>query len=185
MMAPVDNLAIVVPLKSFSIAKSRLRDGGISEVDEVSRSLARGVLLASRARPLFVACESSDVATFSLDLGALTIRSTSRDLNEAVTHAYEFLSARFEHLIIAHGDLRWPEGLGEFSPLPGVTVVTDTRGTGTNVLALPTALEFNFAFGPDSAASHQREAQRLGIACHVTTDSPWRFDVDEPRDLLD
>jgi 2-phospho-L-lactate guanylyltransferase len=82
-----------------------------------------------------------------------------------------------------HGDLRSPEGLGSFNPVEGITIVTDHHGRGTNVLALPTGLDFHFAYGSDSAQLHVLEAQRLGIDVTLIKDSPWRFDVDEPSDL--
>ncbi|HEY5120744.1 MAG TPA: hypothetical protein VII84_04130, partial [Acidimicrobiales bacterium] len=82
-----------------------------------------------------------------------------------------------------HGDIRNPRGLSDFTPREGVTVVTDARRSGTNVLALPTGLDFTFHFGIASATAHEHEAKRLGIDVHVDFESPWRFDVDEPGDL--
>ena len=180
----MEHLAILVPLKGFDVGKSRLRQGGVAKVDELARALALGVFQASRPRPLFVASESPDVTTFALEYGAEVIESSATGLNEAVTHAYHQLGERFQRLVIAHGDIRNPHGLGDFEPRDGVTVITDARRTGTNVLALPTGVDFTFHFGADSAAAHQREAQRLGIEVHMDFESPWRFDVDEPGDLL-
>jgi 2-phospho-L-lactate guanylyltransferase len=184
-MNAVENLAILVPLKGFTVGKSRLRDAGVSGVDEMARSLAHRVLIASRPRPVYVACESADVAEFARTHGAGVIESAARDLNEAVAHSYRILSLDFERLVIVHGDLRQPAGLGQFNPSPGVTVVTDSHGTGTNVLALPTGLDFIFRYGPRSAQAHEREARRLRIPTSVTTDSPWRFDVDYAHDIED
>ncbi|MDH2904014.1 MAG: hypothetical protein PXZ08_08710 [Actinomycetota bacterium] len=180
----MDNLAILVPLKGFEIAKSRLREGGLDGVDEVVRNLALGVLRAAHPRPLFVACESPGVASFARECDAEVITSPTPGLNEAVTHAYRELSERFDQILIAHGDLRDPRGLGEYRPRDGVTVITDDRRTGTNALALPTKVDFNFRFGLGSAEAHRREAQRLGLAVHMDYESPWRFDVDEPADLI-
>jgi 2-phospho-L-lactate guanylyltransferase (CobY/MobA/RfbA family) len=123
------------------------------------------------------------VAAFALECGAEVITSRATDLNEAVTHAYGRLQGRFEHLLIAHGDIRDPRGLGDYRPRDGVTVITDAQGTGTNVLALPSDVNFTFCFGHHSARAHQREARRLGLDVHMDFESPWRFDVDEPSDL--
>jgi 2-phospho-L-lactate guanylyltransferase (CobY/MobA/RfbA family) len=183
-MIPVENLAILVPLKGFRVAKGRLRDAGVPGVDDVARSLADRVLAASSPRALFVACESADAVAFSLERGAQVIESNSTNLNKAVTYSYRTLSETFEWIVIAHGDLRDPEGLGDFIPSSGITVIVDWHGTGTNVLALPTNLAFSFSYGQYSAQAHQLEAQRLGLKCHVDFNSPWRFDVDEPTDLL-
>jgi 2-phospho-L-lactate guanylyltransferase (CobY/MobA/RfbA family) len=86
-------------------------------------------------------------------------------------------------LIIAHGDLRFPGGLGAVDVESGITLYGDHRGEGTNVMVLPTNLDFRFAYGPNSLARHIEEAQRLRIATRVELESPWRFDVDEPDDL--
>ncbi len=179
----MENLAILVTLKDFAIAKSRLRDGGVDDVTDLARAIAREVLRAARPRPLFVACESRQVADFARRHGAQALTSHARDLNEAVTHAYQHLGSNFARVLIAHGDLRTPAGLGAHVPREGVTVFTDDQGTGTNVLSLPTNLDFTFHFGPDSAQAHQREAVRLGLDARMELMSPWRFDVDEPSDL--
>lgn len=181
----MENLAILVPLKAFSIAKSRLRGAGIADVDEMARSLAQRVISATRPQPLYVACESPEVALFARDLGAQVIRSNASNLNEAVTNSYRILAAHFSYLVVAHGDLRDPEGLGRFAPPPGVTIVTDTARRGTNVLALPTGVDFNFHFGVDSASAHEAEARRLRLDVRLQHDSPWSVDIDEPHDLVD
>lgn len=179
----MENLAIVVPLKGFDVAKSRLRDGSVADVGDVARRLARGVLHAARPRPLFVACESPDVELFALDQGAQVISSRAANLNEAVSHAYRALSPSYAHIVVAHGDLRDPHGLGTYTPREGVTVFTDDRGTGTNVLVVPTGHDFVFQFGHDSAHAHEREARRLHLEVFVNRRSAWRFDVDVPSDL--
>ncbi|HEY5302821.1 MAG TPA: hypothetical protein VIJ86_02040 [Acidimicrobiales bacterium] len=181
----MENLAILVPLKGFTVAKSRLRDSGVVGVDDMARSLAHRVLAASQPRPVFVACESTDVAEFARARGVDVIESTARDLNEAVTNAYRILSENFERLVIVHGDLRQPTGLGDFDPSPGLTVVTDSHGTGTNVLALPSKLDFTFHYGPGSAQAHERESRRLRLVSRVVTNSPWRFDVDYAEDIVE
>jgi 2-phospho-L-lactate guanylyltransferase (CobY/MobA/RfbA family) len=181
----VQDLAIVVPLKEFVRAKTRLRDGGVADVDDKIRELAIHVFEACRPRPLFVCCESDDVEDFARTHLTRPLRSSSTSLNEAVALAYQQLSREYERIMIVHADLRRPEGLGTFAPLPGITIFSDHHGIGTNVLALPTGLDFTFGFGPGSADVHRREAERIGARYRMVRDSPWRFDVDEPSDLFD
>jgi len=181
----VQDLAIVVPLKEFVRAKTRLREGGIVDVDERIRQMARDVLAASSPRPVFVSCESDDVEEFARECSVACLRSSSSSLNEAVADAYQKLSRRFRRLMIVHADLRRPDGLGSFDPPGDATIVTDHHGQGTNVLVIPTGLDFAFQFGPDSAYAHMIEAQRIGLDVHVVRDSPWGFDVDEPDDIVD
>jgi 2-phospho-L-lactate guanylyltransferase len=181
MFMPKD--VIVVPIKQFDVAKERLRLGGVAEVSDLARSLARGVLEASSPRHVVVVSESDDVTQFAKEHGAEVLETPSNGLNSAVHSAYESLATRFEEVIIVHGDLRFPEGLGTFLFESGITLVADHLGEGTNVLALPTGLEFHFAYGPGSLERHVEEAKRLGTEFRVITDSPWRFDVDEAGDI--
>ena len=179
----MSNDAFVVPLKQFDLAKERLREGGTNDVTTLARNLALDVLLSCAPRHVIVVSESEAISRFAEEQGAEVWHSTATSLNEAVQGAYGGLSDRFERLLIVHGDLRSPAGLGSFDPSPGITIVTDHHERGTNVLALPTGLDFHFAYGVDSAQLHMREAQRLNIDVTVIKDSPWRFDVDEPEDL--
>jgi 2-phospho-L-lactate guanylyltransferase len=179
----VSNDAFVVPLKQFDLAKERLRAGGTNDVTTLARDLALDVLRSCAPRHVIVVSESEAISRFAEEHGADVWQSSATSLNEAVQGAYEGLRERFERLLIVHGDLRSPNGLGSFDPPAGITIVTDHHERGTNVLALPTGLDFHFAYGIDSAALHVREAERLGIEVTLIKDSPWRFDVDEPSDL--
>ena len=176
--------AFVVPLKRFDFAKERLRAAGIDDVTQRARQMASDVLTSCAPRHVIVLSESEDITAFAHGHGVEVWTSSAGNLNDAVQGAYADLSTRFERLIVVHGDLRDPSGLGSFNPDAGVTIVSDHHGTGTNVLVVPTGLDFRFAYGPDSARQHVAEAKRLDLAWRVVTDSPWRFDVDEPADLL-
>jgi 2-phospho-L-lactate guanylyltransferase len=177
------NDAIVIPLKRFDLAKERLRVDNAAAVTELARELATAVIKSCKPRRTVVLSESDEISEFATALECEVVRSDATDLNGAVQGAYGALRSRFERLIIVHGDLAHPEGLATYEPDGGITIVTDHRGLGTNVMALPTGLDFHFAYGANSALLHQREADRIGFAPTVVTDSPWRFDVDEPSDL--
>lgn len=176
------NAAVVVPLKRFDRAKARLRHDGTLDVPRIVEDLARGVILASRPRPVVVVSEDPELGDFALSLGAELLLTSSTNLNEAVRAAYHALGPRFERLIIAHGDLLEPEGLGTFDPECDLTFYGDHRADGTNVMALPTGLDFHFAYGPRSLDRHVREAERLQLPYCVNISSTWRFDVDVPDD---
>jgi 2-phospho-L-lactate guanylyltransferase len=177
-------VGVVIPLKSFDVAKDRLRRGGTEHVDQLASDLARRVIESCRPRTVIVLSESPDITHFARELGTEVLESSARGLNDSVQHAYGVLGERFDQLVVVHGDLYAPEGLGAFSPEEGVTIVTDHHQRGTNVLALPSGVDFHFSYGPDSKDRHRREARRLGLTYHVVTDSPWALDVDEPGDLL-
>jgi 2-phospho-L-lactate guanylyltransferase len=175
--------AIVMPLKRFDVAKDRLRQAGAVDVTQLAEDLALGVLRSCRPRHVVVLSESDEISQFAVAHGAEAWRSQARSLNEAVQGAYAALRDRFDRLLVVHGDLASPEGLGQFQPGPGITIVADRHRAGTNVLVVPTGLDFHFAYGPDSMRLHQAEAERLGVSWRVIDDSPWRFDVDDPSDL--
>lgn len=175
--------AIVVPLKQFGLAKDRLRQAGTIDVTGLAEELATGVVRSSAPRHVVVLSECDEISAFAQAHGAETWRSDAKDLNEAVQGAYAALAERFDRIIIVHGDLARPQGLGQFQPGPGITIVADRHAKGTNVLALPTGLDFRFAYGPDSLRQHQAQAERLSVAWRVVRDSPWRYDIDDPSDL--
>jgi 2-phospho-L-lactate guanylyltransferase (CobY/MobA/RfbA family) len=182
---PMVSDVVVIPVKSFDVAKDRLRRAGVEDVSVLARDLALGVIDASAPRHIIILSESLDVTVFASEHGLEAIESDAVGLNGAVQHAYDVLGERYDQLIVAHGDLRYPLGLGTFTPAAGVTIVTDHRGTGTNVLVVPTRSHFTFFYGADSATQHRDEAERLGLSYTFVTDSPWRFDVDAPRELPD
>jgi 2-phospho-L-lactate guanylyltransferase len=176
---------VLVPLKRFDSAKSRLRSAlSDNEVTELTMRLARGVLEAARPLPTVVVCDDEEVANFARGCRAEVFLSSDQSLNGSVRDAYYDIEG-YDQFIIVHGDLSRPKGLGSFEPAIGVTIVTDHHLTGTNVLSLPADLDFHFSYGKDSARLHELEAQRLGVPLKVITDSPWRFDVDEPKDLTE
>jgi 2-phospho-L-lactate guanylyltransferase (CobY/MobA/RfbA family) len=175
---------ILVPLKRFDIAKDRLRQSGVSDATNVARRLAIEVLHACVPRDVIVIGECEEIAAFAREQLAESFDSNATDLNEAVSRAYQFAGERYNRVFIVHGDLREPIGLGTFTPNEGISIFTDHHGTGTNVLILPTGLDFRFGYGPRSAQHHLNEARRLRTVSSLVTDSPWRFDVDELDDLI-
>ena len=74
----------------------------------------------------------------------------------------------------------WPRG----GTAPGITLVPDRYGNGTNVIALPTDAGFQFSYGPGSFARHRAEAQRLGLPLRVLDLPDLAWDVDEPGDMV-
>ena len=179
----MEPLAIVIPLRDFAECKSRLRRAGVDDVERLIQDWAGAVIEASRPRPTFVACESPLVAAFAREHGAQVILSNARGLNAAVTHAHRVLARDYGAVMVTHGDLRQPRGLGHYAPPAPVTIVADHHGTGTNVLVVPGSADFTFAFGVDSAKRHASEATRLGLRWEVTYSSEWSFDIDEIDDL--
>ena len=179
----MSRVAVVVPLKSFAVGKGRLRGIESLNVEELSRQLAAAVIAAAAPRDVYVVGESDDVANFAATLGAQVLRHDHTGLNNAVQYAFDTLRSSYDVIVIVHGDLRNPTGLGAFTPAPGVTIVQDHHQRGTTVLAVPTSSEFTFHYGEHSCHLHAQEARARSLDCHIVTDSPWQFDIDEPEDL--
>ena len=179
----MERTTFLVPLRRFDTAKVRLRAQGAADVSTLARALASAVILACTPRTVVVVCESDDVEEFARAHGVMAWRSGADNLNAALQGATEGLEDRYDRFVVVPGDLRYPEGLSNFEPSSGVTLVADHRGLGTNLLGLPARSGFRFAFGPDSARRHRAEAARLGLPVVEVADSPWRFDVDGIEDL--
>jgi 2-phospho-L-lactate guanylyltransferase len=61
--------------------------------------------------------------------------------------------------------------------------VPDRHDGGTNVACVPSAIGFQFAYGPGSFLRHCAEARRLGCELRVVRDAALGWDVDVPADL--
>lgn len=177
--------AVVIPVKSFDLAKERLADAlDPSQRAELARSMAKGVVSAAEPLVAFVVCGSVEVAGWAVEVGAGVIWHEPPGLNEAVTFACRVLSGDGYHrVVIAHGDLPLAESLSWVGDFAGVTIVPDRRGEGTNVMSVPLDAGFRFRYGSGSAAAHRSEAARCGLAVRVVTDDSLGWDVDTPSDL--
>jgi 2-phospho-L-lactate guanylyltransferase len=184
----VEPLAVLVPIKGFGAAKARL--GGALDGPQraaLARRLAGGVLAAASPLPTWVVCDDDDVAAFAAAAGAGVIRQPQPGLNPGVQHAVaELAAAGYDVVLVAHADLPEPGALVDVAATATahrVVLVPDRHGEGTNVLAVPSAIGFRFAYGPGSAAAHRAEAERLGLPLHEVHDDGLGWDVDHPDDL--
>ncbi len=187
--------AVLIPVKSFDLAKGRLADAlGGAERADLARSMAARVVAAADPLPTFVVCSTDEVTAWAEDHGVEPIRFDQPGLNPAVTAASATLAQRgFGRLIIAHGDLPLARDLSWLaedswtaSPSTGqslVLIVTDRHEQGTNVLSVPLGIGFRYFYGEDSAAAHRGEAERLGLTHRTVTDPELSWDVDRPEDL--
>ena len=177
--------AVLIPVKSFDLAKGRLADAlQPRQRAELARSMATRVVEAAGPLPTFVVCDSDEVASWAAEVGAEAIRVDTPGLNLAVASGAAELTGRgYRELIVAHGDLPLARDLTWLAGFAGVTVVTDRRGDGTNVLVLPLGTDFDFHYGAGSARAHRAEARRVGLAHRTVDDPELGWDVDTPDDL--
>jgi len=176
---------VLVPVKAFADAKARLASVlSPSERDALARWTAERVLAAAGQHAVYVACDDEGVAEWARSHGATVLWHPGVGLNAAVADSMADLRERgITHAIVAHGDLPRPAGLATLARPDTITLVPDSAGDGTNVLALPTEAPFEFAYGPGSFPRHLDRALRSGLAVEVRRDPLLSLDIDVPSDL--
>lgn len=184
---------VLVPLKSFTMAKSRLRDScSPAERADLSRWMATRVLDAAAPLECIVVCDDREVAVFAREYGASVHWTPGLGLNRALSCAVDAMRARgVERVVIAAGDLPFAHDLGDpevlgGSPLrPGeVLVVGDRHRDGTNVLSFTTTRPVTPSYGPESLRRHVTQARSLGLMVREINDDALAWDIDNPEDLL-
>lgn len=178
-------VGVVVPLRSLTAGKLRLR--ATLTADEratLIHSMASAVVAAAHELPVLIVYDDPAVAIWATRLGADSITTSEPGLNAAV----EFGRARlieqgFDHVIVAHADLPHALDLRPVGQFDGITLVPDRAGDGTNVLSVPSDVDFTFCYGPGSFATHLRLAEATGRDVRVFNDPQLAWDVDHPDDL--
>jgi 2-phospho-L-lactate guanylyltransferase len=176
---------VLVPVKAFADAKARLATVlSPAEREALARWTAERVVAAAGELPVFVACDDDGVAEWAADHGASVLWHPGVGLNAAVSHSVADLRERgVQHVVVAHGDLPRPGALPSVAVAGAITLVPDSRRDGTNVIALPTRVPFDFAYGPGSFHRHLQQAVAAGIAVAVRRDPLLSLDIDIPADL--
>jgi 2-phospho-L-lactate guanylyltransferase len=178
-------VAVLVPVKAFADAKLRLADALDQEARaELARSMATTVVRVASPLGVWVVCDDDEVAAWARVEGAEVIWRPGLGLNGAVSAGVDLLaSLGHDQVIVAHADLPYAVDLAWVADTEGVTLVPDRRDDGTNVLSVPSASGFRFAYGPGSFARHLAEAERLGLPVRVEREPHLGWDVDLPADL--
>ena len=180
------SVAVLLPVKSFSEAKVRLAPALPPAARRVlARDMATHVLRCAGRLPVAVVCDDVEVAAWAREHHALVVWEPERGLNRAVEAGVERLRAGgTQRVVVAHGDLPLAQGLDRVARFPGVTIVPDRAGNGTNVICVPAGAGFTFSYGPGSFTRHTEEALRLGLPLRVLRTRALGHDVDLPSDLL-
>jgi 2-phospho-L-lactate guanylyltransferase len=179
---------VVVPVRAFALGKARLAE----ELDDahradLARRLADGVAAAAGSMPVVVVTGADDVREWAVGRG-LDVIDDPGSLDGAARAGCEHLrTLGLTRAVVAHADLPWATTLAPLAGdggLPIVALVPCHRDDGTPVLSVPTALPFDFAYGPGSFRRHVAEARRRGYGVRVVRDPALAFDVDVPADLV-
>jgi 2-phospho-L-lactate/phosphoenolpyruvate guanylyltransferase len=186
--------AAILPVKRLHDAKSRL---GASVADplrgELARAMVGDVLVALHEasaieRTIVVTGEESVVAGARC-LGALVVQDTAEPTQSAaVALGIESAIAEgFERVLCVPGDCPALDP-AEIDALlqdagPGVVIVPDRHGTGTNGLLLSPPDAAAPSFGPGSCERHRSLAREAGVDCRIERVSSLLLDIDTGEDL--
>src|ERR1700733_14023570 len=185
----------ILPIKSFSQAKQRLR----SELSEADRralvdSMLSDVLVALRRVPelerIIVVSGDRVAQRIAQGYGATVAEDDERGHNAAVGEGIRTaLEDGIERALLVPGDcpLLDPKELEELLSHPAgersALIVPDRHGTGTNALLLPPPAVLAPSFGPDSRRRHLADAAMAGVPAEVVEVPCLALDVDTPDDL--
>jgi 2-phospho-L-lactate guanylyltransferase len=182
----------VLPIKRFAHAKQRL---DLDDRAAVMREMAEGVLgalAASSVDATLVVTGDDDAQALAVEHGAGVVeegelRGHSAAAALGVAAALErgagtVLLVAGDCPLLTAGDL--DDLLGEHDAgTPGVVVLADRHGTGTNGLLLTPPDAIAPAFGPGSCERHITLAAEAGLPCVVDHRVAFAVDVDTVDDL--
>lgn len=180
--------ALVLPLKSFGNAKGRLTSALTPELRErLSRECADRVVRSAGTLPVVVVTDSrDDVVEWAARHGVTCITQTSPGLNGAVSDGVSWARDNaFDLAVIAHSDIPLARDVSQFAEPDTIVIVPDHANDGTNLLSLPTNVDFTFHYGPGSFKKHVDEAMHRGHAPRIALSDEWSLDLDNPDDLND
>lgn len=176
---------MLIPVKAFDDAKGRLQDAlSESARAQLARRMATHLVEAQRLATVAIACDDLAVSEWASSLGASVIWCPGTDLNGAVQQGFsELRAAGYRSVAVAHSDLPFAPSLHPLLGWSGVTIVPDRHRTGSNVIALPTEIDFCFSYGAHSFGRHVTEAMRHRRGVRIVHDPRLGWDVDHPDDL--
>ena len=184
----------ILPVKSFGAAKQRLADSlGVGSRQALAQAMFTDVLGALRRTE-----ELDEIAVITADRtaesaargqGVIVLADTvqagqSHAARIGIEHA---LAHGFDRVALVPGDtpLLQPADLAGLIARsgPGVSIVPDRGGTGTNALVLTPPDAIDPSFGPESYARHLALAELASVPVRIDEVPALALDVDTPDDL--
>jgi 2-phospho-L-lactate/phosphoenolpyruvate guanylyltransferase len=185
----------ILPIKTFSAAKQRLRvDFSAEDRRALVEAMFYDVLVAlrrvRRLDGIVIVSGDHKAQQIAGGYGATVVEDDERGHNAAATRGVDTaLEAGAERVLLVPGDCpavdpRELEGLLTHPAAErSVLVVPDRHGTGTNALLLKPPDVLAPTFGPDSRRRHLGHASAAGVAAEVVELPSLALDVDTPDDL--
>lgn len=181
--------AAVLPIKSFSRAKSRL--GGGFDRSELAAAMTGDVLSALAATDALDTVIVVTAEALADNMGAVVVHDPDEAGQSAAAQRgiEAALERGAERVLLVPGDCPAldPGELGrlldERGAPPHVTVVPDRHGSGTNALLLVPPSAVAPSFGAGSMARHAARARAAGATVKVRALPSLGLDVDSADDL--
>ena len=182
-----NSAGVVIPLRSFALGKARLAEALDDDARQAfTRSMAERVVAAAGDRPVVIVSSASDVIAWAAALGVACIDDPGTLDGAARAGQMWARDHSLTRVVIMHADLPLAttlDGIADDAEAHVAVIVPDHRDDGNPVLAIPSAAEFGFAYGPGSCARHVAEAKRCGLEVRVVHDRDLGFDIDDAADL--
>ena len=187
--SPNPEAVVLVPIRSFDEAKSRLADMLCAdERRELVQTMATTVVTAAHDLPVHVVTDDPNVIEWCGSVGAVALTPGVSGLNHSIAAAFaevrRGLASTDARVIIAHADLPLAHDLRVVDGR-GVAVAPDRHRDGSNVMSIPASVDFEFAYGPGSFERHRLEAARHGLPFTVIDEPTLALDIDHPADLAE
>lgn len=186
------SIAVVIPVKAFHQAKERLSDLLTpAERFVLAKYCADRVVEAARQFETYIVCDDADVAQWARDHKVKVVWQPEVGLNAAVRAGVDFAKNHGKKLaIVSHSDLPLATGFNQLltdqtveTLMSSITLVPDRHEDGTNVMVLPTNIDFEFCYGKNSFSAHQEGAKKIGLSVRVIHDQSLAVDIDTADDL--
>ncbi|HEX5281710.1 MAG TPA: 2-phospho-L-lactate guanylyltransferase [Micropepsaceae bacterium] len=188
--------AIVIPVKAFAAAKTRLSpflspDARAGLAEAMCRDVFTAVARVRRIDRVLVVSNEPRALAWAKErnweiLAEQQQISESASVDLACRHclsagAKAVLRLPADIPLVCSSDIE--ELFAALSDSPGCVIVPSRDGTGTNALLRSPATAFGSHFGRDSFAAHLAAARAAGLPVTVVRNAHIELDVDEPADL--
>jgi 2-phospho-L-lactate guanylyltransferase len=188
----------VLPVKSFGRAKQRLRPAAVDR-PELAAAMVGDVLealAAVRGLDAVVVVSAEDRRKAGIEEATAMASAAVELVHDPLEVGQSSAAARGIRTAVARGAQRVllvPGDCPALAPAevdallasaePGVVIVPDRHGSGTNALLLDPPTVLTPAFGPGSFARHAALAHAAGATVRVGRLPSLELDVDTPGDL--
>lgn len=188
------SLCVVIPMKDPDAAKTRLGDTLPAKTRAaLTRTLFRQTLRVLKTLDqdlhIVVVTNSDAIRAICLPFRVQVLEDPGDGLNAAVKAGADYAAHhRFASVCILPGDLAdpAPADLSALFAAPRAVnsvIIAPAHDGGTNALLVTPPSALPFAYGPDSCAAHQINAEETGLSCLLMPLPSLLYDVDRSSDL--